>query len=140
MQSSLGEHLLETGKIQSGEGRAAALAAAAVAYAKALELAAPETDAVSAYNLLCARLLLCGCRHGGASSGDGDNGDGDGDPVAVAGPLDALLEAAAAAAAAESDEGGSTGDAVAELKQELREDTDLESIAAAPFFLALTSA
>ena len=123
VQSSLAEHLFESGKLQSGEGRAAALAAAAAAYESALELAAPETDAVSSYNLLCSRLLL---HDGGAS--------------AAGGGLRALLETAAVAAAAENGGGSSKEGAVAELKEELREDADLESIATAPFFLAFTSA
>ena len=53
--------------------------------------------------------------------------------------LNALLETAAAAAAAENDHGASKQGAIAELKQELREDADLASIGAAAFFLDLTS-
>ena len=133
IHSSLAELYFDTGKVQTGSAAAkAALTAAAALYEKALDL---EVDAVSAYNLACIHALLC--NHVG-----GGDGDGGGERETSILRVQAAIEAAAAAAAAEKD--GNDGDdgissSLAELKEELREDPDLESLTGLQWFLDLTS-
>ena len=137
VQSSLGEQLFETGKLEQSDSSkaAASFTEAAAVYEKALALAAPDVDAVSSYNLLCIALLL---HNGGGGGGGGDAGSGDAGDAGVE-KLNVLLEAAAAAAAADGgdgdgdDDGGSKEDSIATLKQELRDDEDLEAIVTSPF-------
>merc|ERR1711937_914379 len=101
-------------------------------YERALALTAPNMDAVSTYNLLCIRILL----HKSYTSSD-SQGDGDDDASSVE-KLNKLLETAAIAAVADEDSDfENKEDAIAGLKQELREDDDLKSFVTLPFFVHL---